>query len=149
MDEQTPLPRWLCAAFVTVMLALALFVAWWAVEQYDLHFQTADVALSLDTSRQREAKQQYEYDEVVTQLPLVQAELAETQPLADEAEAQEQALRAQRKELRAQEKELTAQLETALATLEELTAHLQELQAQVDDLAAQEAALQAQLGLTD
>ena len=75
MDEQTPLPRWFRAAFVAVMLVLVAELIWWAPAQYNLHFQTADVALSLETSRQREAKQQYEYDLVVAELPLTKAEL--------------------------------------------------------------------------
>lgn len=145
MDENAPLPRWFRAAFVAVMLALVAELIWFVPQQVELRFQIDDAALSLDTSRQREAKQQYEYDQVATQLPLTLAELEATQPLADAAEAREQTLRTQRKTLRSQKTSLQTQLDAAVASSTDLQASVSALQAEVDALRAQEAALQSQV----
>ena len=125
------LPGWFRAVFTAVMFLTCAVVCWYAVQQYDLRFQIADLTLSLDTSRQREVKQQYEYDQVVAELPLVQAQVAEMEPQAAAAQAIEKELRAQRKALRAAKADLEAQLEL--------------LQAEVDALKAREAALQAEV----
>ena len=125
------LPGWFRAVFVAAMFLTCAVVCWYAAEQYGLRFQIADLTLSLDTSRQREVKQQYEYDQVVAELPEVQAQVDEMEPKAAAAQATEKELRAQRKALRAENSSLTTQLET--------------LQAEVDALKEQEAALQAEV----
>ena len=129
MEQKTRLPGWFAALFVTVMLAVCAVIAFCTVEQYQLRFEVADLTLSLDTSRQRERKQEYEYNEVIAALPLVQAELEATQPLADEAVAAVNDLKARRKALRAE----NAELEEQLAALQaEVTA----LQVQLDEAIA-------------
>ena len=129
MEQKTRLPGWFAALFVTVMLAVCAVIAFCTVEQYQLRFEMADLTLSLDTSRQRERKQEYEYNEVIAALPLVQAELEATQPLADEAVAAVNDLKARRKALRAE----NAELEEQLAALQaEVTA----LQVQLDEAIA-------------
>lgn len=125
------MPGWFRAVFAAVMFFTCAVLCWYAASQYELRFQIADLSLSLDTSRQREVKQQYEYDQVVVQLPLTQAEVDQQEPLAAAAQAAEKELRAQRKALRAENAELTAQLEA--------------LQAEVAALREQEAALLEQL----
>ena len=129
MRETSRLPGWFAAVFVAVMLCMCALIAFCAVEQYALRFQVADLQLSLDTSRQRERKQQFEYDEVVAALPLVQAELAATQPLADEAVAGVDERKALRKTLRADVAALEDQLEALHAEIALLQAHLDELTA--------------------
>ena len=47
--------RWI---FILGMLAFCVFMAWHTWTVADLKFQVQDVSLSLDTSRQREKKQQ-------------------------------------------------------------------------------------------
>ncbi len=89
-----------------VMLVFCLFLGWYIPSRGELDFQLADIELSLETSYGREKKQQFEYDEVTAELPLTRAELAETQPLADEAEAAVTALKEERKALRAEKKAL-------------------------------------------
>ena len=145
MDEQSPLPRWFCAVFAAVMLALVAELFWYVPEHSRLQFQLSDLSLSLETSRQREAKQQYEYDQVVLDLPLTQAELAELQPLSDAAQAREQELRQTRKALRAQKADLALQLENALASSTDLQSTRDTLQGEVDALHAQVNALQQQV----
>ena len=98
----------LCALFLIVYVPA---MAW-------RQFQLDDTALSLETSQGRERKQQYEYDEVTAALPETRAELAEVQPLADEAAAKVAELKARRKELRAEKKELEAALEAQAAPAE-------------------------------
>ena len=133
MQNESRLPGWFAALFVAVMLAVCAVIAFCTVEQYNLRFEVADLTLSLDTSRQRERKQEYEYNEVVAALPLVQAELEATQPLADEAVAAVSDLKARRKALRAE----NAALEEQLAALQEEIADLQEqLSQRIADLGA-------------
>lgn len=129
MEQKTRLPGWFAALFVTVMLAVCAVIAFCTVEQYQLRFEVADLTLSLDTSRQRERKQEYEYNEVIAALPLVQAELEATQPLADEAVAAVNDLKARRKALRAE----NAELEEQLAALQ---AEVVALQVQLDEAIA-------------
>lgn len=111
---------WFRALFIAVMFITCGVVCWYAASQYTLAFQIADLSLSLDTSRQREVKQQYEYNQAAAQLPQVLAQVEAMEPQASQAQAREAELRARRKELRAQ-----------VAQLEE---QLQALQTQVDAL---------------
>ena len=84
--------------FTIVLILCCLFLVWFVPTRSNLDFQLADIEKSLDTSRGRERKQQYEYDEVVAELPRIQAELAQTQPLADEAAAAVAELKEKRKD---------------------------------------------------
>lgn len=111
---------WFRALFIGVMFLTCAVVCWYAVSQYTLRFQVADLTLSLETSKKREVKQQYEYDQVLAQLPQVQAQVAEIEPQAAQTQAKEKELRARRKELRAQVSQLekeVAELEARLETL--------------------------------
>ena len=128
------MPGWFRTVFITVMLLTCAFLCWYAAAQYELRFQIADLTLSLDTSRQREVKQQYEYDQVSAQLPIVQAQVAELEPQAAEAKAIETELRAQRKALRAENAELTAQLEALQAEVSFLREQQADLLSQLDAL---------------
>lgn len=127
MRDSSRLPGWFIALFAAVMLALCALTAFCCVEQVSLRFQVDDLTLSLETSRQREKKQTYEYDEVVAALPLVQAELDAVRPLADAAEAAVTEKKATRKALR----EEIALLEEQLAAVQ---AEVEALQAQLDAL---------------
>lgn len=139
------MPGWFKAVFVAVMFLTCAVLAWYAVSQYELRFQIADLTLSLDTSRQREVKQQYEYDQVVAQLPLVRAQVADMEPIATAAVAIEDDLRKQRKTLRAENAALTDQLEALQAEVAALTAQEADLLAQVEALRLQEKQLKEQL----
>lgn len=140
-----PLPGWFRALFVTVMLLLCAFLGWYAVSQYQLHFELSDVALSLSTSRQREAKQRFEYNEVAKALPEAQAETARLIPLAEAALATETDLRAQRKVLRQENAELSQQLTELQAEVANLTALANDLQTAVEALSARRDDLEKQL----
>ena len=134
----TQVPGWFKAAFAAVMLAACAVLCWFAPAQYTLRFQRDDLTLSLDTSRQREAKQRYEYAQVESALPEMSLRLEETQPLADEAAAAEAALRARRKALREENARLEEQLHAALTALEETEARRASLRQEVDELAARQ-----------
>lgn len=114
--------------FVAVMLIVCVLLAWFAVDQTRLRAQMADLTLSLETSRGREARQTHEYDEAVAALPQVQAELARVAPLAEAAKAEENELRQQRKDIRAENEALQEQIESAQAQLDALTAQAAALQ---------------------
>ena len=98
--------------FTIVLILCCLFLVWFVPTRSNLDFQLADIEKSLDTSHGRERKQQYEYDEVVAELPRIQAELAQTQPLADEAAAAVAELKEKRKALRAEKEALQTLLES-------------------------------------
>lgn len=135
------LPGWFRVLFIVVMLLLCALLCWYAPTQVALHFQLDDVTLSLETSRQREAKQQYEYDAVVDELPRVQQQLVTLTPQTEAAQAKEAELRARRKELRAANAELTQQLDGVQAEIETLNRQIETLNAQIRDLTEQKTAL--------
>ena len=114
--------------FVTVMLIVCVLLAVFAVDQVRLRAQIADLTLSLETSRGREARQNHEYDEAVAALPVAQAELARVEPLAAAAQAEEKELRQQRKDIRAENVSLQEQIDAAQATLDGLKAQAEALQ---------------------
>lgn len=142
MERMTDkLPGWFRVLFIVVMLLVCAFLCWYAPTQVALRFQVDDVALSLETSRQREAKQQYEYDQVVDELPRVQAQVTALTPQTEAAQAKEAELRQDRKELRAANKELTQQLDEVQSETETLTRQIETLKAQIHDLTERQAAL--------
>ena len=143
------IPGWLRAAFVAVMLLACAVLCWFAPTQYALRFQRDDLALSLETSRQREAKQRYEYDQVASALPETVLELERTQPLADEASAAETALRASRKALREENAALEEQLTAALAAQAEAESRRDALRQETERLTAQQEALSRALEALD
>ena len=123
--------------FIAVMLAVCVLLACFAVDQVRLRAQIADLTLSLETSRGREARQNHEYDEAVSALPLVKEELARVAPLAEAAKAQEKELRQQRKDIRAENAALQERIDAARLTLEELMAQaavLQEVAANIQTI---------------
>lgn len=140
----SPLPRLFRFVFMTIMMLLCASLFWLIPQMIALQIQIDDLTLSLDTSRQREAKQQYEYDQVSAQLPLTQAELDAVLPQAETAAAHEQELRTQRKALRAQSATLNQQLENALASATDLEIAVADMWTQVDALRQQTDALQSQ-----
>ena len=95
--------------FAVVMLVCVLFVICYLPAVNSLRFRLEDVEKSLETSRGRERKQQYEYDEAVAAIPEVQAELDRIIPLNDQAKQELQDLKAERKRLREEKKELEKQ----------------------------------------
>lgn len=139
------LPGWFRGLFVVVMLGVCGVIAFCAVEQVSLRFQVDDLTRSLDTSRQRERKQQYEYEQVVADLPATQQELDEAAPLAELALATVTDLKAQRTALREDSAALTEAAAAAQQAAEDAIAQRDALQAEVDALAAQVAELEAQL----
>ena len=128
-------PGWFRALFVAVMLSVCALLAFFAVDQVRLQSKIADLTLSLETSRGREARQNHEYDEVVAALPEIRAELKRVQPLADAAKAVENDLRQQRKDIRAENAALQEQIDAAQAELDALTDQAVALQEAANSLA--------------
>ena len=103
--------HFITVVFTVLMLLFVIFMIWYLPSVSSLRFRISDMEKSLETSRGRERKQEYEYSQVLTELPLVQAELEETLPLLNDADEQVKALKAQRKELRARKKDLEEKLQ--------------------------------------
>ena len=104
------------ALFILIMICAVLTVLWYIPASLSISFRTDEVAKDLDTSLKREEKQRYEYDQVITELPLIREQLAEKEPLAQEATEKIAALKAERKRLRAEKKDLESALAENPAT---------------------------------
>ncbi len=145
MRHSTGLPMWFRLAFAMVMLSVCVVVAYCTVEDVSLRYQVEDLTRSVDTSHQREKKQQYEYDQVVEKLPKTQAELDTVLPEAEAAQATVTDLKAQRKTLREEKKTLEAAVEVAKAEETEAMQQAENLRQEIEALQQQVDALQAQL----
>ncbi len=95
---------------VVLLFLFSAFMAWYLPSASSLRANIEEISQSLETSRGRESKQQYEYDKAVEELPLIQAELAEKAPLAEQAAEAVSVLRSRKKELLAEKKELESML---------------------------------------
>ena len=91
---------------VVFFFIFAAFMAWYLPSMSSVRSKTAETRQNLETSEGRERKQQAEYDKAVEELPLVQADLEEKNPLADAAEQTVSDLKARRKELRSEKEKL-------------------------------------------
>lgn len=145
MRHSSGLPAWFRLLFTVMMLAVCAVVAFCTVERVSLEYQAEDLARSVETSHQREKKQEYEYDQVVTELPQTKAELEEVLPRAEAAQATVTDLKAQRKALREEKENLEAELETAKTEEAEALQQVETLQAEVDALKQQVEELTKQL----
>ncbi len=145
MRHSSGLPGWVRLMFTIIMLAVCAVVAFCAVERVSLEYQVEDLTRSVETSHQRERKQQYEYDQVVEKLPATKAELETVTPQAEAAQATVTDLKAQRKALREEKETLEAELETAKAEEAEALQQVETLQAEVDALHQQVQELTEQL----
>lgn len=87
------LPGWFRALVVLVLLAVCVTSCWYCISMESLAARQQELLMQLDTSRGRERRQQREYNQVCIDLPAVQAQLDEVQPLADAAIESERLLR--------------------------------------------------------
>ena len=137
-----PLPKTLVALVVAALLLCSATVAGTLFHQAGMTQQISQLQANLEAVQGRLRKQQAEYAEYTAALPQVEMELAVLQPQADEAYAQEQALRQQRKDLRAENAalndELTMLLSQADAAADEARATAQAVMALQDALDALE-----------
>lgn len=135
------LPRWFRLLFTLVMLVLCCVVVAHLLHQNSAQTLIADLEAKIETSGQRLAKQQKEYDEYTALLPQVEAELAEAAPLAQAAAARVDELKAQRKTLRAENEALAAELTALQAQAEAVgaaaLADTESLSQQVDQAVSQ------------
>lgn len=121
-DVNKPFSKAFIALFVAVMLLCSAVVAGTLFHQAAMTEEISQLEANLDAVRQRLKKQQVEYDQVLAELPVVQADAEALQPEADAAYAQEQALRQQRKDLRAENSTLADELAALQAQVEEANA---------------------------
>ena len=101
--------------FAFLMLICVLFIAWYLPAAGQRRFLLEDTRKSLETSQGRERKQQYEYDETVNEMPVIQAELDRMLPLAETAKEEVQSLKAERKKLRQEKKDLEEQASASVS----------------------------------
>ena len=119
-NEFARLPGWFKMMFAVVMLACVGIICICLVDQPRLETEIAELKTSIETSIQREEKQQAEYDAVAEKLPGAQEELAEIQPVADAARAEADALRATRDSLRDDEAVMQAEKEMLTTGIDNL-----------------------------
>ena len=96
--------------FAFAMLIFCLFIIGFVIAGNRLDAQIGNVRLDLETSRGRERKQQYEYEEVSRLLPEKQEELDAVLPLAEQYQSEVRSLKDLRKELREEKKRIEALL---------------------------------------
>ena len=103
---------------VVFLFVFAAFLAWYIPSQASVLTGIEETKRSLETSRGRENKQQDEYDKAVQELPLIQAELQEKKPLAQQSEAVVSDLKTRRNEPRHEKEELEQKLSESAAAQE-------------------------------
>ena len=96
--------------FVFVALLFSFFMAWYIPSYASLQSRMEETALSLETSRGRENKQQYEYDQVAEEIPQIRQKISQTVPLSEVKESLVLELKSKRKELRNEKKKLEEQI---------------------------------------
>ncbi len=96
MKKNERFPMFFSLVMLLCVLAWIVYIPLSSLWQNRLN----DLILSLETSEGRERKQEHEYEEVCTELPQAEQQLAELQPMADEALDTVTVLKARRKELR-------------------------------------------------
>ena len=129
-----PLSRGFTAIIVAVLLLCSVVVAGSLCYQVSVTEQIAEAEVKLEAVQGRLLKQEAEFAQYRTELPLVEAQLAELQPVADAAYEQEQALRQQRKELRAEKSALEEQLAALQAQASEAGEEALQLSAAIERL---------------
>ncbi len=96
----------LSAVLSFFLFVFVLVTIWSVIDHYSLRSRLEKVQDDLSVSIGRESKQQFEYDEVSEQIPVVKNQIGIIVPLAESAESEVQALKEQRKELRKEKKKL-------------------------------------------
>ena len=91
---------------VIFFFLFAVFLAWFIPSMSSVRFRITETRQDLETSEGRERKQQEEYNKAVEELPVIQQELSEKEPIALEAEQKVSELKALRKKLKAEKKSL-------------------------------------------
>ncbi|MGN0755302.1 MAG: hypothetical protein ACI4ME_12670 [Aristaeellaceae bacterium] len=129
-----PLSRGFTAIIVAVLLLCSVVVAGFLCYQVSVTEQIGEAEVKLEAVQGRLRKQEAEFAQYRTELPLVEAQLAELQPVADAAYEQEQALRQQRKELRAEKSALEEQLAALQAQASEAGEEALQLSAAIERL---------------
>lgn len=94
------------AVFSVIMMVCVLFLLWYVPAVSNRSLVLKDIQKQLETSRGRERKQQYEYDETVSAIPEAEAELERILPLSEAAQQEVKELKKERKKLRNEKKKL-------------------------------------------
>ncbi len=103
-------PAFFPAFFTVIMLVFVLFLVWYVPSVSRRDFLLRDTQLSLETNLGRERKQQYEYDKVSAEIPVIRAELDLVLPETEAAQQELETLREQKKKLKKEKKTLEKQL---------------------------------------
>ena len=110
--------RFVPVALIFLLLLFSFFMIFYLPAYSSLQYHIDDTVLSLETSKGRENKQQYEYDQVLSEIPVIRQEIQNKEPIASAAEEYIAELKLQRKELRTRKKELE-QLINEISSLQE------------------------------
>ena len=100
---------------IPVLLITVLFLLWYTVSIGTARSALEEAQNDLETNRGRERKQEYEYNQVVEEIPRVQAEIDALRPQVDAAEEEESALKADKKKLKKEKSNLEKQLKELAA----------------------------------
>ncbi|MBQ9325852.1 MAG: hypothetical protein IJ246_08780 [Clostridia bacterium] len=78
------MPKWFARLFAVVMLLACGATAYFVYQHEKLSYAVEDARVSLETSRARERKQEYEWDQVSQAIPKAEEELSLLQPQVDD-----------------------------------------------------------------
>ena len=115
-------PRWFRLFFTLAMLAICAVFVTQLIHQRQAVEQIGLLEQRIELTEKKLAKQQAEYDEYQTDLPLVEAELAKVAPLAAAEADRVQELKAQRFALREENAALAAEVALLQQQAEEANA---------------------------
>ena len=113
--------RFVSVVFILVLLLFSFFMIFYLPAYSSLQYRIDDTVLSLDTSKGRENKQQYEYDQVLSEIPVLKQEIQNKEPIASAAEEYIAELKLKRKELRARKNELEQLISDISSSQEDLS----------------------------
>ena len=94
------------ALAVLILFLFSCFTFWSITDHRSLLSRLEKAQDELSVSIGREAKQQSEYDEALSELPVVREKIGEISPLAEKAESAVSELKELRKQLRQEKKRL-------------------------------------------
>ncbi|MBQ8555888.1 MAG: hypothetical protein IJ438_08455 [Clostridia bacterium] len=139
------LPRWFRIVFVAVMIALCVTVVTQIPRQARLRSDISLAQEELSFSQQRLEKQLVEFEQIRTDLPLTEAELARVSPEAEAIYTREQELREQRKALRAENEAQAAAIAELEAQLYVTSGEHAAIRERIENIEAQLVEWQSQL----
>ncbi len=129
------MPKWFARLFAVIMILACIATAYYAYRHEKLSYAVEDARVSLETSRARENKQEFEYNQITEAIPEKERELELLLPQSQAALATLTDLRATRDQLREEYNTLQETLaisdEESTRLQNDFTVRMQNLEAEI------------------